>query len=301
MVLRTAPWPLQCGSLASLVVLVLLCAGSALARPCDENGVDGSGVRLTRSKILTSCPCDGSRQAYERCVVRKVDNAIKRGVVPRSCRPRLMTNVHHARCGRPGAVTCCRTAADGTTKAFIARDPSACRPNVAGGQACISGATTTHDACWSHIDVAFGESACVTSPPCGNGKLDPGEDCDGEPFCKWCSFGYHLCCLQQRPPDGDFSCRDFTYSSLGATEQFGHECSRSAYYAGGGACATDGQSCIPAPDPPIASLCCQGSNECADNRQTGCAAFTSPYGPWLSANVGTCGSDGLCHPRRRTQ
>jgi hypothetical protein len=247
------------------------------------------------------CPCDGTRRAYERCVVRRIDNAIERAVVPRACRPKLMSISRHTRCGRPGAVTCCRTAADGTTKAFIARDPAACRPNVAAGRACISGATTTHDACWSQIALPYEESACVTSPPCGNGKLDPGEDCDGEPSCESCSFGYHMCCLAQYPPDGKLACDDVTYSSLGAIEEFGHRCSFGAIHAGSGECSADRQRCIQVAPPPIQALCCQGSGECADQRDTGCAYSTEPYGPWLYASVGTCGSDGACHPRRRTQ
>jgi len=302
MSLRLTASRVRRGSLAaSLMMLVILHAASGFARPCDEDGVDRNGIRLTRSGILTHCDCDGTHQAYEKCVVRRVDKAIERGVVPRACRPRLMGNLRQARCGRPGAVTCCRTGADGTTKAFIARGAAACRPNVPGGQACIAGSATTHGACWSHIDLAFEETACVTSPPCGNGKRDPGEDCDGEPFCnESCSFGYHMCCLQSSPPDGGLECRDFTYPSLGAIEEFGQECHYSVVFAGVGKCSADRQACIPAAWPLTQSLCCQGTSECADDRDTGCATFTEPYGPWLSATDGVCGSDGSCHPRRRT-
>lgn len=303
--MRTATSPWQPGRqvLALLVVvLVLLQTANALARPCDENGIDRSGMRLTRSKILMRCPCDGRHDAYEDCVVHRVDRAITNGVVPRSCRPRLMGLLRHTRCGRPGAVTCCRTAADGTTRAFIARDAESCRPNVAGGQACISGSTTTHFACLSQIDLQFGESACVTSPPCGNGRLDPGEDCDGEPSCpESCVLGYHMCCLRQLPPDGQLSCRELTYDSLGAIEQFGHECSFGALYAGAGACSDDGQRCVSSPTFRRGPLCCQGTGECADDHDTGCAQFTYPYGPWHEAFEGRCGSDGTCHPIHRTR
>jgi hypothetical protein len=83
MSLQLAAWRLRRGSLAaSLMVLVILHAVSGFARPCDEDGVDRNGIRLTRSAILTHCDCDGTHQAYEKCVVRRVDKAIKRGVVP---------------------------------------------------------------------------------------------------------------------------------------------------------------------------------------------------------------------------
>lgn len=284
--------------LASLVVTVLLPV-SAFARPCDEAGIDSSGLHRTRSRIVTGCPCDGTRQEYERCAARKINNAIKREVVPRSCRPRLMTLVRHTRCGRPGAVTCCRTSADGTTKAFIARNAVACRPNVDGGAACVSGSTTTHGACWARVDSPLFESACVTSPPCGDGKLDPGEDFDSGPMGVSCVAGIHMYCLYQSPDLEPPTCRDFTYWPPGATEQFGHEC-RGAIRFGGGKCSPDRRSAVPTQWPPLDAMCCQGDGMCEDHRDTGCAWSTSPYGPWLEPLVGTCGADGQCQPRRRT-
>lgn len=297
-----SPWQ-RVRRVAALLVMIMALphAGRALARPCDENGVDRDGIQLTRSKILTRCPCDGSREDYVECVVRRIDRAITNEVVPRSCRPRLMGLLRHTRCGRPGAVTCCRTGADGTSRAFIARDAAACRPNVEGGQACISGSTTTHFACWSQIDPGRGESACVTSPPCGNGRLDPGEDCDGELGCpESCVRGYHMCCLRRLPPTHVISCQNFTYESLGATERFGQDCRTYAISAGSGVCSDDGQSCISSPSPETGPLCCQAAGTCADNSDTGCAQFTSPYGPW-DASVGRCGADGMCRPLRRAR
>lgn len=283
-------------SLVALVVFALL-PTSARARSCDVDGADAIGMARTRSKIVQHCPCEGTRESYERCVVRRIDNAITREVVPRSCRPQLMTLLRHTRCGRPGAVTCCRTAADGTSKAFIARDAAACRPNVAEGQACISGSTTTHGACWARVD-PLREVACVTSPPCGDGKLDPGEDFDVGPLGTSCVGSIHMACLYEF--DGRRVCQGFSYWPPGATEQFGHEC-RGAIFVDSGKCSPDRQSIIPTAWPPLESMCCQGDGECADHRDTGCAWLTGPYGPWQGPSVGQCGADGQCHPRPRTR
>lgn len=284
-----------------LVVAALalaLQATPALARGCDERGADEYGMSRTRSTILVRCRCDGSRRRYERCAARKIDAAIADGSVARACRPRLMGLARRSRCGRPDAVTCCRTAADGSTKAFIAGSAAACRPTDPAGRACVSGSPTTAGACRPWLDPASSGSACVTSPPCGDGKVDPGEDCDGEYFCHACRIEYRLCCLTPVPAGSSDErlCRDFTYHSLGATEQFGHECRLGAFYVGDGSCSPDRQRCVP-PVGVGGSLCCQGVGQCADHDLTGCALSTYPYGPWAWTIVGRCGADGACRPR----
>lgn len=281
---------------------IALQATPALARSCDEVGSDAYGIGTTRATILVGCRCDGSRKRYERCAARKIDAAIAAGSVARACRPRLMGIARHSRCGRPDAVTCCRTAADGSTKAFIAGSAAACRPNAPGGRACVAGSPTTFGACAAWLDPASSGSACLTSPPCGDGKVDPGEECDGEWFCHACRIAYRLCCLTPAPPGArdERVCRDFTYDSLGATEQFGHHCRFGAWYAGAGSCSSDRQSCL----PPIGvggSLCCQGVGRCADDAATGCAMQTYPYGPWSWTIVGRCAADGVCRPRGRVR
>lgn len=208
-----------------------------------------------------------------------------------------MSLVRHTRCGRLGAVTCCRTAADGTTRPFIARDAAACRPNVADGQACISGSVTTHGACWARID-PLREVACVTSPPCGDGKVDPDEDFDAGPLAVSCVSGLRYACLYQSPGELPL-CRGFNYWPPGASEQFGHECPYADLVVSG-KCTPDHRGYVPTLWPPLESMCCQGNGECANHRDTGCAYFTSPYGPWQTPWVGECGSDGQCHPRTRT-
>jgi hypothetical protein len=125
---------------------------------------------------------------------------------------------------------------------------------------------------------------------CGNGIVDPGEQCDGQSYCgAGCAFGPTACCLIT---GGGPSCIDFQ-----PTRQTCLSC-----MGAGGACVTGvcgGTACEDQSIPSV-TVCCQFDDGCATDVAAsigelghlyfGCAGEGFPFG------MGICGVDRICHP-----
>jgi hypothetical protein len=137
------------------------------------------------------------------------------------------------------------------------------------------------------------------SPSCGNGIVEPGEECDGQPVCDAdCHIGQGLCCQVGPVCDLGISLAHCEFDFRGTVTP--------------GICVLDG-GVLPPPDSlptgrcrddPFRAipLCCQITpTTCSGSMVTnwfGLDHFqcvTPPSGT-SSEMVGTCGPDGICMP-----
>jgi hypothetical protein len=135
-------------------------------------------------------------------------------------------------------------------------------------------------------------STTTTTIPgsCGNGMVDPGEECDGQSYCTGaCRFGPTTCYVGCADAP---LCVDGYYSRLGCL----------SCLAAGGSCMAGVCAGVGCADQAIApvTVCCQFGGGCATDVATsisqlgllyyGCAGQGFPFG------IGICGVDGVCHP-----
>jgi hypothetical protein len=127
-----------------LVVSALASTGRPGRAACDPTGVDATDVAAARTAVSGSCPCDSAFSAslHKRCAKATARTALSNP----GCVKVVVRCAANSICGRPGAVSCCRTSARGRTRCKIARDASACRP-PRDGTACIGAAQSCCDAC----------------------------------------------------------------------------------------------------------------------------------------------------------
>jgi hypothetical protein len=132
-------------SAALIVATVVLAAvsSSVLAR-CDPTvEPDLSDVANGRAAVAANCPCDlGTHREYVRCALTQA----KAVVVNPSCVRAVKSCASRSVCGKPTAVTCCRTNSKGVTKCKVKRDAESCKP-PRNGSACIGGYISCCDAC----------------------------------------------------------------------------------------------------------------------------------------------------------
>ncbi|MEW6273106.1 MAG: hypothetical protein AB1689_27835 [Thermodesulfobacteriota bacterium] len=174
---------LRAGS-AAVVLGVLLGVGAPTAANagCDPSGADAADVGAARAAIAAACDCNAAvnHGSYVRCA-REVAKAT---LANQSCLGAVARCAARSTCGRPGAVACCQTAASGVTRASIKAKADACRA-PRGGSACVSPFASACDACAATgcaVPTPTATPAPTPTPGCGNGIVDPGEDCDG-PTC----------------------------------------------------------------------------------------------------------------------
>jgi hypothetical protein len=100
---------------------------------------------------------------------------------------------------------------------------------------------------------------------CGNGVIDPGEECDGQPYCRTplCQVEVTVCC--------DFGgiCASGPVEYAGKCEFFGGTLSLGECVPSGAPCPIPESSCIPGacvdpPLPPHAVCCQQGTGVCTE-------------------------------------
>ncbi|HEY8516516.1 MAG TPA: hypothetical protein VIS07_13475 [Candidatus Binatia bacterium] len=130
------------------VLALLLGAGEVSAR-CGDLPGDDAAVAATRAAIEASCGCPttaGSRSTYLRCAREVVKANVAQGTLPTSCRSSVMRCVNKSSCGRPGAVSCCRTNRQGKTTCTIVGNASRCKA-PSGGSACVGQYASCCDAC----------------------------------------------------------------------------------------------------------------------------------------------------------
>src|SRR5262249_52945472 len=109
-----------------LLSLVLI-AGSLLVAPshargaCGTNPGDPAAVADVRSLVEQQCDCATAvnRRVYLRCVAAVLDLAVTQNRLSTGCTAAVKKCATKSTCGRPGAVACCRTKANGQTKCSV--------------------------------------------------------------------------------------------------------------------------------------------------------------------------------------
>lgn len=137
-------------SLSGAALGVLLLADAAQAR-CGDLPGDDDAVAAARAEIQSTCGCPatiGSRPVYLRCAREVIKARLAAGALPRTCRAQVTRCVNRSTCGKPEALSCCKTNARGKTTCSIVRDASRCRA-PRGGSACVGAYSSCCDACTS--------------------------------------------------------------------------------------------------------------------------------------------------------
>ena len=171
--------------------LVVLAARLSFAACGDEPG-DQAAVAAAQAAVETACPCApaASPSAYVSCARSTL--AAESGLRA-ECRQALARCAARSVCGRPGAVTCCRTRASGATRCAIKGDASRCTAPL-GGSACVGVRNSCCDACVTGGCAPPPTTTTSTVPlTCGNGPYpacggtcSPGDTCLASPFGGFC-------------------------------------------------------------------------------------------------------------------
>jgi len=166
--------------LALVAASTLLWATSlALAAKCGEAPGDLAAVEAARDAVRAGCDCEvASRAAYMGCVGGVIADRVDGGELPKSCRGAVRQFASRSTCGRADVVACCLKKGDRPWKGVIRPVTKGCVAPK-NGQACETELPHLADGCSP-------EDGC-TVDDCGNGTVDPGEDCE---------------------PPGSFSCDD---------------------------------------------------------------------------------------------
>jgi hypothetical protein len=129
------------------VLLVGVLADGALAK-CGDNIGDDAAVAATRAQVEAQCPCASATNHgdYVKCAKGVVNAAVANDTLPTQCKGEVRRCAAKSTCGRPGAVTCCRTNAKGVTKCTIKKDAAKCRA-PRNGSACIGLMSSCCGAC----------------------------------------------------------------------------------------------------------------------------------------------------------
>jgi hypothetical protein len=150
-------------------------------------------------------------------------------------------------------------------------------------------------------------SAALPTPGCGNGIVDPGEQCDGGPFCAGCSFGGATGCCEISSPDDGTACIDVGVAGAqpcvqvaGGRFSIGTTCDGPPCSSGDPTCHRS--ACADEAIQPV-SICCQRT---PDRCQAGVFESRAAVASFVlldcnttgeeSTVVGTCGDDGRCVP-----
>jgi hypothetical protein len=90
------------------VVNAAVCFGAAR---CGDASGDAADIAAARAQVDTACVCGAasSRSAYQRCVSGVLAQRTATGLLRRQCAGSVRRCASKSVCGRPGAVTCCRS------------------------------------------------------------------------------------------------------------------------------------------------------------------------------------------------
>jgi hypothetical protein len=276
--------------------MLLLGAAAVSAAPCDPTGADGAAVAAARVAVDDACDCAtaSSHREHVACSRGVLKSLADDGSLRHACFGVVQRLAARSTCGRPGAVTCCRTRANGATRGSIRAEAADCRPPD-GGSACVGSYPSVLDAC----------NADGCAPRCGNGVAEAGEACDGQVFCdQLCEFKYTICCSDV-PPGETGLCTDAD------AQTFEQDCLQNGLGGTpGAACAETGDPCSPgeicpgacqpyATFPPT-TLCCQADGACATAQVSDTmeifqfAEQCLGEGVGIDVFTGTCEPSGIC-------
>ena len=276
-----------------LVALVLAFAHPAFPA-CGSDPGDAAAVAAARVEVESACPCAlaSSHRDYVRCAAGVVDAQVGLGNLPPRCRFDVRRCAGRSTCGRPGAVTCCRTVPAGGTRCRVTRTAARCTP-PSGGSACVGSFASCCDAC--------GAGGCVTTtttttlpPPCGNFP-----SCNGTcPPGLACGIADDLAGLCGCFPDGSQPCGDATFPFCNGTCPAGEHCGTLAPIPDGEcACVPDGATaCGSSSYPTCGGVCPSASQACSAFRVstfTFCACAETSV-PCQCAALGICPSGSVC-------
>lgn len=250
-----------------VVGVAILVVRTALAA-CE----DPLAIPAARAAIDAACPCDAPGQThadYVHCARAHLLVGISR-----DCASAVKRCYSRSTCGKPGAVTCCRTKADGTTRCSVRRDATRCSAS-AGGTACVGVYSSCCDACGAG-GCATTTSTTTTSSTTST-TLFPDVPCTG-------GSGYPTC---DGTCDAGFECRGFADSA-------GNAC----------ACFPVGSTpCDPTGFPQCGDLACPGSKRCGGFQFfdpatgfTNTCACVDPTHACTAGPGGMCVSVGYCQP-----
>ena len=146
--------------------LALAVAGPAFPS-CGDRPGDAQAVADARAAAAAECDCAtaSSHTGYVDCVARVANAAVRAGRLRLHCRPAVVRCATRSTCGRPGAVTCCRTRADGTRRCSVS-SAALCTSPV-GGSACVGDEPSCCDACGAG---SCTPAATTTTLPSGCGS-----------------------------------------------------------------------------------------------------------------------------------
>src|SRR5262245_22539917 len=135
-------------ALVLALTLFVAATGSAGAVPCDPSGVDAAAIAAARAEIDTTCHCAGAgtHGVYTSCAADLVAARIGARTLNPKCGGHVKRCAARSTCGRPGAVTCCRTNRKGKQTCAVKRDATQCKP-PRGGTAAVGTAASCCDAC----------------------------------------------------------------------------------------------------------------------------------------------------------
>ena len=124
-------------------------AGSGFGDPscgAPEACTDDPAVSKARAAVAAQCDCATAARhdLYLDCVRDAVAAEVAAGRLSPACSDDLVSCASRSTCGWPGAVTCYRTDATGSTTCDIRRDPAACRAPQ-GGTAAVGDTTSCCD------------------------------------------------------------------------------------------------------------------------------------------------------------
>lgn len=117
----------------ALAILAVLVSASLADAKCDASGADAADVAAARTAVAAACDCAGavSHGAYVHCA----DSNAQATLANEGCVGAVVRCATRSTCGRPNAIACCQTRADGVTLASIKGSVRACRVPAGGSRA----------------------------------------------------------------------------------------------------------------------------------------------------------------------
>ena len=350
-------WLMRFSLFGSLFLPALSWAGTKTCLTGGDPSVaaDAGQIAAVRAQVDTTCACagfDGSpgktHGKYVACTRSVVNRQVIAGQLRNQCKATVKKYYSTSTCGTPASkneAPCIKTSAAGKVSCSVqptGRCAGSGRVACPSFTTCVDAADTNHDGLIGVNDSgACASSASPTNTPtgqtgaptptntpkpglCGNGTVDAGEQCDGQPFCgsdcRLWPIALSACCqfdFSQSTPlsmcrsaDGFISDSGLYYSCVVP----GGQASR------GRACIPCTGSCPPVTPPPQippgsgliqgtcqgtvfspASVCCQGQTSCtaqivgSSEDLAGFVHWCGTFGGSLVPVVaGTCSVQGTC-------